>query len=146
MAVEICPKCQSRVTDDACPRCGLLVKNFATYQPPSDPILDEKFRVLEQTWDDVAAHGKFLEFAKQVDALDLAAHHYREVLKARPHDTHAQEGLRRTTALTTQLLAISSQNVGEDRFGRGLQLAGRIFAALLLVAVCYVLYRVISSH
>jgi hypothetical protein len=109
----VCPKCQreARPGDPACARCGLLVSRWEgfIYERPVLQPVDEAWKRLEINWEDDRAHRQFLELAVSVDGLDVAAAHYQEARRARPDDSRASEGVRRSVALAQSVYTARSQ-------------------------------------
>jgi hypothetical protein len=137
----ICPKCQrERVPGkDACIRCGLLVarwEGFAVVEP-SLPALDQAWAELHGNWQDPAAHLGFLDLAATLDALDLAAAHYRRASWAQPDDERAQAGLRQAAERAQRLYVARAQLERPPRAPAILKLVGTMFAGLILLAVLW---------
>jgi hypothetical protein len=141
MAPTACPKCQTerRPGQDACATCGLLVARWPgfTLCLPDEPLLDERWRALERSWQDPALHAQFLDEAARLDALDLAAARYRARLRARPGDEQAEAGLERAARLVERLQA--ARLVPAEPVPRWLRLAAVAAAALVLLAALWLL-------
>lgn len=136
-----CPKCQRerRPGEDACARCGLLVTRWEGFEvevpnlPPGDPV-GRAWAALEGSWQDDAAHKRFLEQAATFDELDVAAAFYRKRSNADPTDGKARAGLERTALLAQEVYVAKARHAIE--VARGPRWAGRaVLASLALVAV-----------
>ena len=144
-APTACPKCrrERRPGEDACARCGLLVARWAGFSagepaPLAHPLLDALWKKVEESWDDEAAHARFLDAAVEERALDLAAARYRAAQDRSPDDARAHAGLERAGLLATQIQMQAEPVLGPS--ARWLKLVGLAAAALLLMATMWVLF------
>jgi hypothetical protein len=139
----VCPKCQrERVPgEDACARCGLLVTRWEGFaaDEPTHPALDEPWAKLVDSWDDEAAHARFLELAAAFDGLDVAAARYRKRKLADPNDARAEEGLVRAVTMAQTLYVAKAQAERPPRAPMVLKVVGTMFAGLVLLAAIWVM-------
>ena len=137
-----CPKCQRERLpgEDACARCGLLVARWEGFaaEEPTHPGLEEPWHKLEASWDDDKAHGAFLELAATLDALDVAAAHYRRRQLAAPEDERAKRGLARAVTMAQTLYVARAKAERPPRAPVILKLVGTMFAGLILLTAVYV--------
>jgi hypothetical protein len=136
-----CPKCQrERVPgEDACARCGLLVTRWEGFaaEEPTHPALEEPWQKLLSTWDDDAAHTRFLELAATVEGLDVAAAKYHKRKLAEPGDEKADKGLSRAVNMAHTLYVARAEAERPPRAPVILKLVGTMFAGLILLAALY---------
>jgi hypothetical protein len=137
---ERCPKCERarRPGEEACAQCGLLVARWASYsdEPPEHPALDPAWSALEASWQDEAAHARFLDLAATSGGLDLAAARYRAARRRRPGDPVAEAGLKRALTLAEHLHVAAAQ--GERRpTGVLLRVLGFGLTALVFLAALW---------
>lgn len=105
-------------------------------EPPAHPALDPAWAALQPSWQDQAAHARFLELAASSGGLDLAAARYRAARKQRPGDALADAGLKRALMLAEHLHVASAQ--GERRpSGVLLRLLGFTLTALILLSAVW---------
>src|SRR5215470_10497176 len=133
-----CPKCgrERRPGDEACARCGLRVALWEGWKEeiPSIPVLDEAWQKLQGEWNDERAHRRFIEQAAQLDALDVAAAHYRHVKRERADDARAEEGLKRAAQLAVSLYAQKAQAARTVPPSGWWRIAGLIGAIVIILA------------
>lgn len=107
-AASRCPKCgadlASAVASGAshCPKCGLARAKMASYvaSGPADvPEVRDAWAQLVAAWSDGPRHGKFVELARTMGALPLAARLYRQYRDAHPGDQAASLQLERVVKL-----------------------------------------------
>jgi hypothetical protein len=107
-----CPKCgEAQPTAAACRRCGLLAERMADFSRDQDaaaPELAVAWQALESSWDDPAAHERFVELISTLTAWPWAARRYRDVLRERPGDPRATEQLARIAKMTEAMLRASA--------------------------------------
>lgn len=140
----VCPKCQRerKPGEDACARCGLLVARWDGFvlELPSVPEVDAAWTALAEAWHDAEAHRRFLELASSLDALDVAAAHYREAKRARPGDPRADDGLRRAVSLAESLYAQKAQAARTRMPSGWLRAAGLVGAIVVLTVALGLLF------
>ncbi len=145
-----CPKCQRERLpgEDACARCGLLVARWEGWAggEPTHPALEEPWAKLQASWSDDAAHARFVELAATVDALDVAAAHYRRRALAEPGDPRAQHGLQRAVAMAQTLYVARAQAERPPRAPVILKVVGTMFAGLILLAALWVIVVTFTQH
>lgn len=98
-----CPKCSTAQPEaDACRRCGLAARHFATFAPaPIDPPsegLATAWRNVLAAWEDTKRHDAFIAIAQAQDRLDFAAACYKH--SDRPGATEGLQRIRTIAALT----------------------------------------------
>jgi hypothetical protein len=142
-----CPKCQRerRPGDSACPRCGLVVTRWSGWVATvsAHPVVDDGWRTLRESWEDDAAHRRFLEACAGVDALDLAAARYREELRLHPSSSRAEAGLRRAASLAESLYAQRAQADRIRTASPWFRAVGFVFAGVILLGLLLVIAKVL---
>jgi hypothetical protein len=143
-----CPKCgrERRPGEEACARCGLRTALWDGWREemPSIPALDEAWEKLQHEWEDERAHRRFLEQAAQLDALDLAAAHYRQRRRENPNDARAEEGLKRAAQLAVNVYAQKAQAERTTPPSGWWRVGGLIGALVIILAgfwVAWILMR-----
>lgn len=143
----VCPKCQRERMpgEDSCARCGLLVARWEGFaaEEPTHPALDEPWRALGASWQDEAAHKRFVELAASVDALDIAAALYRQRQRAVPDDTRAADGLARAVSMAQTLYVTRAELERVPGTPVALRLFGTLFAGLILVAAIWAIVLIV---
>ena len=72
--------------------------------PPPDAAIDALWKHLLEHWDEESAHGAFIEYCQQTNALVAAAARYREVSADGEHHEAAQKRLSAITILALSQL------------------------------------------
>jgi hypothetical protein len=100
-----CPKCDGLVADTAlaCRGCGLLAKNFESYEHDADAAVPDELLTLwatcRETWTDDDAHERFADQVVSYKSFAFAAKVYRQELRARPDDERAADRLDRVSRM-----------------------------------------------
>jgi hypothetical protein len=146
----VCPKCQRERLpgEDACARCGLLVARWEGHslEEPTHPALDTPWVELEASWQEDAAHRRFLELAAGCDGLDVAAARYRKRALDDPADARAQRGLERAVAMAQTLYVARAAAERPPRAPAILKLVGTMFAGFILIAAVWVMVVALRTH
>ena len=109
---------------------------------PSYPPVDDAWKELLGSWEDEAAHKRFLDRAAQYDGLDVAAALYRDVQRQRPADPRAAAALERLVVLAQDLYAARAL-AGRPPKGptRIVAIGAAIVVDCSLLAVLYFVWR-----
>ncbi len=112
-----CPKCgDTQPPAPACRTCGLLAERMASFERDRDAsvpaTVTEAWQAVESSWDDGAAHDRFLDEVTGALAYAWGAQRYRAALRLHPGDARATEALARLTRMAeATLLAGATRKV-----------------------------------
>lgn len=111
-----CPKCHHAkvsVTQEACPRCGLVFALWDPSQTPSvlplDPQAEALWASAVSAWQTPDTHDAFLKHCSVAGLLPAAGRRYREWLDTHPGDAVAEQMQKRVLAMATALLGAPPQ-------------------------------------
>jgi hypothetical protein len=151
ITAESCPRCSRarKPGEEACPRCGLLVRRWRTFRPDADDPaeLEALWQRLLVEWDDGAAHDRALDAATNLAALPGLARRYRARLAADDQDQVARDRLQRLAVLVeTGARAQAEEQVQQASMFRLVWYLGYFVALAGVATALYALYLALRQH
>ena len=142
--VENCPKCSRgrQAHEHACARCGLLVSRFAAHrhaQSAIDPAgLAALWGECVAAWDTAVLHDRYLDEARRLEALPLAARRYRKHLVDHPGDPVSVRRLGQIAFLSETIVRSEAKAFISPLTGRLMRFVGMTMAALFVATSTWV--------
>ena len=141
-AGQRCPKCGAPRTDRPdCPHCGLVYEKWSEDRLDVPEVLVRSWQTVLENYQEEGVHDSFVDTARQMARLDVAAMYYRRRLVADPEDEVARRRLEVIVRIVeAEALRRSPQPVRRSRLVRN-TLWGVVVASLL-----FLLYLLLTSH